>query len=157
MNEDGLDDLDKYIIYSLQQNARKISTSTIAEHGDVSASTVRHRIRQLEDAGIIGGYHPDVDYEAAGFQLHTLIICTAPVPERERLAREARGVEGVVAVREVMTGHDNIHVEALGTDGDDLSRIGQELDQLGLEIEDEDLIRNEYENPYEGFRTFDGE
>jgi len=156
MGDERLDDLDKYIIHCLQCDARKTSTSTIAEHADVSASTVRHRIRKLEDAGIIEGYHPSIDYEKAGFQLHTLIVCTAPIPERGNLAR-AREVEGVVAVREVMTGHDNIHVEVVGTDGDDLSRIGQELDALGLEIEDEDLIRDEYENPYEGFRTFDAD
>jgi DNA-binding Lrp family transcriptional regulator len=157
MSDERLDDLDKYIIHSLQQDARKTSTSTIAEHADVSASTVRHRIRQLEDAGIIRGYHPSIDYEEAGFQLHTLIVCTAPIPQREELAEKAREVDGVVAVREVMTGHDNIHAEVLGTDGDDLSRIGQELDGLGLEIEDEDLIRNEYEHPYEGFRTFESD
>ncbi|WP_128477561.1 Lrp/AsnC family transcriptional regulator [Halorussus pelagicus] len=157
MSDDRLDDLDKHIIYSLQKNARKASTSTIAEQADVSASTVRHRIRQLEESGIIHGYCPSIDYEAAGFQLLTLIICTAPIPERETLAQKAKKVEGVVAVREVMTGHENIHVEVLGTDGDDLSRIGQELDGLGLEIEDEDLIRNDYDNPYEGFRTFDAD
>lgn len=157
MSDERLDDLDRYIIYTLQRDARKTSTSTIGERAGVSASTVRHRIRQLEDEGIITGYHPSIDYEAAGFQLHTLIVCTAPIPKREELARRAREVEGVVAVREVMTGHENIHVEVLGTDGDDLSRIGQELDAIGLEIEDEDLIRNEYENPYEGFRTFDDE
>jgi DNA-binding Lrp family transcriptional regulator len=157
MGDEQLDNLDKYIIHMLQHDARKTSTSTIAEHADVSASTVRHRIRQLEDSGIIAGYHPEIDYEEAGFQLHTLIVCTAPIPERETLAREARKVEGVVAVREVMTGHENIHVEVVGTDGDDLSRIGQELDALGLEIEDEDLIRNEYENPYEQFRTFEND
>lgn len=157
MSDERLDDLDRYVIHCLQCDARKTSTSTIADHADVSASTVRHRIRQLEDAGIIEGYHPSIDYEQAGFQLHTLILCTAPIPNREDLARRAREVEGVVAVREVMTGHENIHVEVVGIDGDDLSRIGQELDALGLEIEDEDLIRDEYENPYEGFRTFDGD
>ncbi|WP_135828678.1 Lrp/AsnC family transcriptional regulator [Halorussus halobius] len=157
MGDDRLDDLDKYIIHALQCDARKTSTSTIAEHADVSASTVRHRIRKMEDAGIISGYHPSIDYEKAGFQLHTLVVCTAQIPEREELARRAKEVEGVVAVREVMTGHENIHVEVIGTDGDDLRRIGQELDALGLEIEDEDLIRDEYENPYEGFRTVDAD
>jgi DNA-binding Lrp family transcriptional regulator len=124
MGDERLDDLDKYIIHSLQRNARKTSTSTIAEHANVSASTVRHRIRQLEEAGILRGYHPSIDYEEAGFQLHTLVVCTAPIPQREELAREAREVEGVVAVREVMTGHENVHVEVIGADGDDLSRIG---------------------------------
>ncbi len=31
----------------------------------------------------------DVDYERAGHQLYTLIVCTAPVPRREELAEAA--------------------------------------------------------------------
>jgi len=60
-------------------------------------------------------------------------------------------VPGVVAVREITTGTENVHVEAIGTDGDDLSRIGQDLDALGLEVVDEDLIRNEYEHQFHQF------
>ena len=150
-----LDDLDRHIIYRLQHDARNTSASTIAEEKDVAASTVRNRINQLEDAGVIRGYYLDVDYERTGFQLHTLIICNAEIPEREELARAALDIEGVVAIREVMTGSENVHVEVVGNDGDDLSRIGRELDALGLEVLDEDLIRNEYVHPYEGFSPGD--
>ncbi|WP_436909575.1 Lrp/AsnC family transcriptional regulator [Halosimplex marinum] len=151
MADRDLDELDRTILHALQSDARKMSTSTIADRMDVAASTVRTRIRNLEEAGIITGYHAAVDYEAAGYQLHTLITCNAPIPERERLAREAVEIEGVVAVREVMTGNENVHVEVVGSDGDDLSRIGRELDELGLEVEDEDIIRNEYVHAYSGF------
>ncbi|WP_299264259.1 Lrp/AsnC family transcriptional regulator [Halorientalis sp.] len=146
-----LDDLDRSIVYRLQHDARNTSASTIAEEMDVAASTVRNRINRLEDAGVINGYYLDVDYERTGFQLHTLIVCNAEIPDRERLARQALEIEGVVAVREVMTGSENVHVEVVGRDGDDLSRIGQELDALGLEVVDEDIIRNEYVHAYEGF------
>ncbi|WP_336000071.1 Lrp/AsnC family transcriptional regulator [Halorientalis halophila] len=146
-----LDALDRHIVYRLQENARKTSASTIAEETNVAASTVRNRISQLEEKGVIEGYYLDVNYERAGFQLHTLIVCNAEIPERESLSRRALEIEGVVAVREVMTGSENVHVEVVGRDGDDLSRIGQELDALGLEVVDEDIIRNEYVHPYEGF------
>lgn len=157
MASEGLDDLDRAIIYRLQDNARKTSASTIAEEMGVAASTVRNRIGRLEDAGVIAGYDLEVDYETAGFQLHTLIVCTAPIPDRERLAREALEVDGVVAVREIMTGNANLHVEVVGEDSDDLSRIGRELDALGLEVVEEDIIRNEYVHPYEGFAPDDSE
>ncbi|PSQ21522.1 ArsR family transcriptional regulator [Halobacteriales archaeon QS_9_67_15] len=155
MADRELDDLDRAILHALQDNARKMSTSTIADRMDVASSTVRTRIRNLEEAGVITGYHAEVDYEAADFQLHTLIVCTAPVPDRERLAQAALETEGVVAVREVMTGNENVHVEVVGRDGDDLSRIGRELDEIGFEIEDEDIIRNEYVRPYSGFDDTD--
>ncbi|SFS02480.1 transcriptional regulator, AsnC family [Halomicrobium zhouii] len=151
MNDEPLDPLDKRIIHALQCDARKTSASDVAGNVGVSASTVRNRIRKLEDAGILMGYRPEVNYEKAGYQLRTLIVCTAPIPEREELARDALEVPGVVAVREITTGTENVHVEAIGTDGDDLSRIGQDLDALGLEVVDEDLIRNEYEHQFHEF------
>jgi DNA-binding Lrp family transcriptional regulator len=153
METADIDELDERIIYELQRDARHTSASDIADECGVSPSTVRKRIQGLEEAGVLRGYHPDVDYERAGYQLRTLIVGTAPVPEREELARAALDVDGVVAVREVMTGSENLHVEVVGADGDDLSRIGRDLDALGIEVEDEDLIRNEYENPYERFAT----
>lgn len=153
MDSAGLDDLDRMIIYALQSDARRTSASDIADEAGVSPSTVRKRLDRLEEADIVRGYHVDVDYERAGFQLHTLIVCSAPIPNREELARRARQIDGVVAVREVMTGSANVHVQVVGRDGDDLSRIGRELDALGLTVRDEDIIRNEYVTPYGGFAT----
>ena len=155
MKNGVLDELDKHILYRLQCDARRISSRTIADEMDVAASTVRNRIRQLEERGIILGYHVDIDYEAAGFPLYAKIICTAPVTEREELAKAALEVTGVAAVREVITGHKNIYINAVGTDHDDLSRIGRELSELGLEVIDEQVIRTEYVCPYHGFLARD--
>ncbi|ACV46876.1 MULTISPECIES: Lrp/AsnC family transcriptional regulator [Halomicrobium] len=151
MTLEGLDELDKKIIHELQTDARHTSSGTIADAADVSASTVRNRIQRLEQQGLISGYHADVEYESAGYQLYTLIICTAPVPRREELAEAALEVPGVVRVTEVMTGEENVHVSVVGADGDDLSRIGRDLDELGLEVADEDLIRNEHVDAFDGF------
>jgi DNA-binding Lrp family transcriptional regulator len=155
MSDVDLDSVDRAIIHALQADGRHTSSSTIAEQVGVSASTVRNRIGRLEETGIIRGYHADVDYELAGYQLHTLIVCTAPIPAREELARAALDIEGVVSVREVMTGAENVHIGVVGTDGDDLTRIGRELSDLGFEIVDEDLIRNDFSNPYHGFEKTD--
>jgi DNA-binding Lrp family transcriptional regulator len=151
MDERPIDDLDKRILHALQGDSRDTSASDIADQADVSARTVRNRLNNLEDSGIIEGYTAEVDFERAGYQLHTLIVCTAPIHEREEIAKEALDVPGVVALREVMTGEENVHVEVVGTDGDDLSRIGRELNDLGLEIVDEDIIRNEYTRPFQQF------
>lgn len=156
MAREGLDDLDRRIIYELQVDARHTSSGDIAEEMGVSASTVRNRIGRLEEEGIIRGYHADVDYGKVGFQLYTLIVCTAPIPEREELARAALEVSGVVDVQEVMTGEANVLVTAVGEDGDDLSRIGRELSEVGLQVADEDIIRNHYAHPYHRFGN-DGE
>jgi len=148
-----LDDIDRCILYSLQEDARRISASTIAERLDVSARTVRNRIDKLEECGVINGYRLDVNYEIAGYQLHTIVVCTAPIEGREEIAKEAADVPGVVNVKEIMTGDQNLLVEVVGTDGDDLSRITSDLDDLGVHINDEDIIRNGYDSQ---FHEFDG-
>jgi hypothetical protein len=60
-------------------------------------------------------------------------------------------VRGVTAVREIMTGKRNVYVNAIGESHDDLNRIAGELDQLGLAVVDEQIIRDEYVCPYHGF------
>lgn len=146
-----IDDLDRCILHSLQQDARHLSASDIAERVDVSARTVRNRIDRLEESGVIRGYDLDVDYATAGYQLHTIVICTAPISDRGTIAREALEVPGVVDVVEIMTGDQNLFVEVVGIDGDDLSRITRDLNDLGLEINDEDIIRNDYAGPFHQF------
>jgi DNA-binding Lrp family transcriptional regulator len=151
MKDGELDSVDRSILYYLQQDARRTSSSDIAEKLDLSPSTVRTRLTKLEDCGIIRGYHIDIDYDLAGYPLYTKIICTAPVPERDDLANRARDVRGVTAVREIMTGKRNVYVNAIGENHDDLNRIASDLDALGLEIVDEQIIRDEYVCPYHGF------
>jgi DNA-binding Lrp family transcriptional regulator len=151
MKDGELDSVDRSILYYLQQDARRTSSNDIAEHLGLSASTVRTRINKLEDSGIIRGYHLDIDYDLAGYPLYTKIICTASVTERDALANRAREVHGVTAVREIMTGKRNVYVNAVGRTHDDLNRIAGELDALGLDIVDEQIIRDEYVCPYYGF------
>ncbi|NHN59541.1 MULTISPECIES: Lrp/AsnC family transcriptional regulator [Halorussus] len=157
MKDGALDSVDKSILYYLQQDARGTSSNDIAEKLDLSPSTVRTRINKLEEEGIIRGYHIDIDYDLAGYPLYTKIICTAPVTERDELADRAREVHGVTAVREIMTGKRNVYVNAIGRSHDDLNRIAEELDGLGLDIVDEQIIRDEHVCPYHGFLESDEE
>ncbi len=151
MKDGELDLVDKHILYYLQQDARRTSSSDIAEKLDLSSSTIRTRIDKLEKHGVIRGYNLDIDYDLAGYPLYTKIICTAPVPQRDALANQAREIHGVTAVREIMTGERNVYVNAIGKDHDDLDRISKELDEIGLHIVDEQLIRDEFVCPYHGF------
>ena len=146
-----LDYVDRCILYSLQEDARRMSANAIAERIDVSARTVRNRIDKLEESGVIDGYRPDVNYEITGYQLHTMVVCTAPIEGREQIAQEAADVPGVVNVKEIMTGDQNLLVEVVGIDGDDLSRITSDLNDLGVRINDEDIIRNDHHSQFHEF------
>lgn len=146
-----LDDVDKGILYLLQRDARRITTEEMGEQVGVSASTVRNRIERLEDDGIIRGYYPDVDYDGAGLQLYVEIICSAPNPERERLAERARDVGGVIAIREVLNGQENVQIDAVGTDSDDVARITDQLSDLGLDVVNTKIIKDTFTQPFNHF------
>ncbi|WP_367176629.1 Lrp/AsnC family transcriptional regulator [Haloarcula rubripromontorii] len=146
-----LDEVDKRIIHALEQDARNISAPMIADEMDVSPGTIRNRINQLEDAGIIKGYHADIDYERCDGRMTNLFVCNTAASERESFARQALTVPGVVNVRELRTGRGNLQIKAVGEEMGDLTRIAKQLSKLGLEIEDEDLIQEEYFTPYDPF------
>lgn len=143
-----LDEIDKRVLYYLAEDARNTSAPLVAEEVDVSPGTIRNRIRKLEEHGIIEGYHADVNYARAENLLTNLFVCNASVSDRERLAREALSISGVVNVREVMTGRENLHVTVIGRDADDITRTGQKLTDLGVEIENEGLVQREHFHPY---------
>jgi DNA-binding Lrp family transcriptional regulator len=122
----------------------------IAEEVNVSAGTIRNRINQLEEAGIIQGHHAHIDYERVENRLTNLFVCIAPVGEREKLANQALDVGGV-NVREPTAGRRNVHVVGLSNDTDDLTRIATQLSGLGLAIEEETLVQQESVQPYSPF------
>ncbi|SDZ78913.1 transcriptional regulator, AsnC family [Haloplanus vescus] len=151
-----VDEIDKRILYYLTADARNTSAPMIADEMDVSAGTIRNRIGQLEEHGLITGYHADVDYERVEDRLVNLYICTAPVSERGRLAKRALDITGVVNVRQLMAGKRNLHITGIGTDTQSLSHIAGEISSLGLEIEEESILQWESTQPYEPFGPEDG-
>lgn len=152
-----LDKIDKRILYHLVSNARNTSAPMIAEEVDVTPATIRHRIQQLEEHGIIRGYHADVDYERADGRVRTQFTCTATVEDRQRLAQEALQVPGVVGIRQLLSGRQNLLITVVGTGTEDVSRIEQELSELGLDVEQEDTIHSEIVQPYQPFAPDDGQ
>lgn len=146
-----LDEIDRRIIFELMRDARNTSAPTIADAVNVSPGTIRNRIHQLEDHGIIRGYTAGIDFEQAEGHLTNLYVCNAPISERKSLAREASVVPGVINVRELMTGRRNLHIVAVGENTEALRRITRALSQLGIEIEDETLVEAETHSPYSSF------
>lgn len=151
MTLEGIDDLDRYILYVLQGDAREASSNDIAQRMGVSSSTVRKRIDRLEAEGVITGYRATVDYAKAGFDLQFQIVCTAPIEDRGDLAARAMEVPGVVGVREIACGEGNVLVQVVAVDNEDLNRIARGLSDLGLAVADEQLVRRDRFTPYDGF------
>ncbi|UHQ98690.1 AsnC family transcriptional regulator (plasmid) [Natrinema zhouii] len=147
----NLDDVDRGILHALQGNAREVTAADMGDMVGTSASTVRNRIDYLEE-NVICGYHPELNYEAAGFDLHLFIVCRAPTAKRTELAKEALELSGVINVRELTTGSHNIHIEAVAVDTDaaDETRAGIEnLDNL--EIVSTQIINDLHVQPFNHF------
>ena len=143
-----LDDVDRGILYALQRDARNTTASELASEIGVSASTVRNRIANLEEHGIIDGYYPKLDYEQAGFSLRTLFVATASSQERHELAVEAMSVPGVIDVREMLTSKQNLYIEAIATSTTDLAQMTNELTELGIEILSSEIVAEHYSQPF---------
>lgn len=67
-----MDDIDRQIIDELQTDARR-SNKDLALACGVSPSTMLHRMRALEAAGVIRGYHADIAPEALGRHVEALV------------------------------------------------------------------------------------
>jgi len=146
-----IDEVDKRILYYLATNARKTRAPDIADEMDVTAATIRNRIRQLEDYGILNGYFADIDYKSIDGYVTFQFRCTAPIPERKRLAQTALEIPGVIAVRELMDGSSNLTIMAVGPNTDDITQVALELSKLGLDIDDESVIEDEHHHRYTPF------
>ncbi|QLG60742.1 Lrp/AsnC family transcriptional regulator [Halorarum salinum] len=146
-----LDDVDRGILHALQANARNATAADIAHMVGTSASTVRNRIEYLEE-GVIRGYHPELDYREAGFELHLFIVCRAPTAKRTELAERALELPGVINVREMTTGGHNIHIELVAVDSDaaDEARAGIE-NLTDLEIVSTQIIKDLHTQPFNHF------
>lgn len=150
-----LDKVDRAIIQLLQRDARNQTAVEIAEAVGVSDGTVRNRIESLERRDIIEGYVPVVHYENAGYQLEIQFHCSSQIVDREKLAGKALQIEGVVQVLELMTGSANVEITAVAPKKDDVTRIARALDELGLAVEEEKLIRSTHVRPFNHFGTED--
>lgn len=141
-----LDDVDHRLLNLLQENARYTAIE-IAEDIGVSDNTVHNRMRRLEDVGIIEGYTTAIDHDTAGCSLYFHFSCTARISNRATVAEKVLALPQVIEVLELMTGHENLLVKAVGAEDEDITHVAEQIDKLDLEINDENLIRTEHATP----------
>lgn len=159
MTELTIDETDRTILHCLQEDARYTITD-IADAVGVSGNTVRNRIENLEERNVIRGYSVDIDYKKTGLDLHFVFDCTTRINEREQFAMEVLDVPGIIEVRELMTGRNNVRIEGVGANTEDITRVAEAIDNLGITIEREALVRNDYSQPlttFEADETVDGD
>lgn len=144
-----LDETDRKILYLLEkETGTDLTHDAIADRIDVSSSTVTNRLQQLKADGILEGYQPQLNYERAGIPFHVLFVCTVPIEQRKALAEAAIDVDGVVGTRELLTGTRNLHVEVVSQGIETVEDCSEELESLGIDIEQSDILRRENSQPF---------
>jgi len=139
MDDSPLDDVDRSILHQLQLNARQTDTE-IGERVDVTSTTVRNRLDKLEGKGVIRGYHPEINYEEAGYPLHVMFVCTVNPNKLDSLADQILDIRGVVTTRELLGGERNVHVEVVAGTVREIEEIRNELADVGMTITSSEII-----------------
>ncbi|MFB6267512.1 MAG: Lrp/AsnC family transcriptional regulator [Halodesulfurarchaeum sp.] len=92
-----LDDTDRAILRELQQNART-PFSEIARRIDMSSATVHDRVKRMEEAGVIRGYHAEVEPSALGLEIEALVGLRIEQGSADRMLERLQDVEAVQEV-----------------------------------------------------------
>jgi DNA-binding Lrp family transcriptional regulator len=99
-NDLRLDETDRAILEALSTDAR-ISNARLAERVGVAPSTALQRVRQLREAGVLRGFHAEIDLSALGRPLQAMVAVRLTVHNREQIetfTTNVRQLPGVLTV-----------------------------------------------------------
>jgi DNA-binding Lrp family transcriptional regulator len=116
-----LDDVDRAILEALSLDAR-LPNNRLAERVGVAPSTCLARLRALRAAGVVQGFHAEIDLAALGRPLQAMIAVRLTVHAREQIdafTAAVRALPGVLSVFH-MTGQTDYLVWIAAADAQDL-------------------------------------
>lgn len=130
MKEDdaGLDQVDRRILLELQQDGRMTNVE-IARRADITAPPCLRRVRRLEEAGIIRGYHADIDPALLGWEIVFFAIVGLESQKEAVLSAFERTVAQWPEVREchMIRGGGDFLLRLVARDTADENRLTQLL------------------------------
>ncbi|MCY4418662.1 MAG: Lrp/AsnC family transcriptional regulator [Cytophagales bacterium] len=94
-----LDKIDKRILDILQKNS-KLTNAKLAQMIGLSAAPTLERVKKLEQAGVITGYHARLDRKKIG--LHVITLALVSLKEQNRVESE-KFVESVLTFPEIVS------------------------------------------------------
>ncbi len=97
----NIDRYDRKILALLQANGR-LTNQELAESIGLSASPCLRRLRQLEESGVITGYHASLDPRMLGFNLTALIHISMDQHTEERFSEFERQIGEIPQIVECL-------------------------------------------------------
>jgi Lrp/AsnC family leucine-responsive transcriptional regulator len=124
-----LDETGWRILQALQENAR-LSFSELGLRVGLSSPAVAERMHRLEDAGIIKGYHAEIDTTKVGYPITAIIRMQA---QGERCTRFSASVQDIPEVLECyrLTGSDSLIMKVMVASVEHLESIIDRLSAHG--------------------------
>ena len=123
--------LDTDLVNELLDDGRA-SLRSLAEELDVSVTTVSNHLSDLEEADVIQGYTPMVDYDALGYDVTAIMQLKAEGSALPELTETLKDHRQMISVYEVTGDYDVIAIGKF-TDTDDMN------DQIKTLITDPDI------------------
>ena len=99
-NRPTLDRVDRAILETLSADAR-LPNARLAERVGVAPSTCLARVNALREAGVLLGFHAEIDLAALGRPLQAIVAIRLAVHAREQIedfTRAVRALPGVLSV-----------------------------------------------------------
>ena len=117
-----LDIVDRQILHDLQADGRMTNVD-LAKRAGISAPPCLRRLRVLEEAGIIRGYHADIDPDALGYSVLVFAFVGLTSQAEADLQDFERLVSSWPAVREchMLMGETDFLLKIVAHDWDDFA------------------------------------
>ncbi|TXG82332.1 MAG: Lrp/AsnC family transcriptional regulator [Sphingomonadales bacterium] len=99
MSRGRLDEIDRRILASLQENGRMTNVE-VAERAGITAPPCLRRVRAIEESGVIRGYHADVDPAALGYTITVFALVSLKSQAEDDLQAFEQHIAKLPEVRE---------------------------------------------------------
>jgi DNA-binding Lrp family transcriptional regulator len=121
------DDLDMALLTALDEHPRAgfLELSRIT---GVARATVAARIQRLEEAGIVTGYGPDIDVEAAGFGVQAFVTLEIAQGAIEDVQRDLESIPGLLEAH-ATTGSGDVLCRVAATSHEALQQVLVDLNR----------------------------
>ena len=94
-----LDSIDRRLLAELQDEGR-VTNVDLARRVGLTAPPCLRRVRALEEAGVIRGYHADLDASSLGFTITVFAMVSLKSQAEEDLRAFENHIKGLAEVRE---------------------------------------------------------
>lgn len=124
-----MDKIDLKILNALQQDAR-LSYRALSRRVAMSSPATAERVRKLEVAGVIGGYHARIDPGALGYHVEALMTVSYASHLSKRMYKLAETTPEIVECLHV-SGHGSVVLRVVAKSTAQLEQLMLKVQQIG--------------------------